>query len=88
MAYKSYVKKEKVHAVIRTSAERIEGVISKLPNNRLLDMLNHEGESFIPVLNACVFALPTGKLLFEAEFLAVNKKHVVVIAECPAPASE
>ena len=40
MAYNTFVKKETVNAVIRTSGEKIEGKISKLPHNRLLDMLN------------------------------------------------
>ena len=41
--------KETVDAVIRTSGEKIEGKISKLPTNRLLDMLNQGEESFIPI---------------------------------------
>ncbi len=81
MAYNSYVKKETVDAVIRTSGEKIEGKISKLPNNRLLDMLNQGEESFIPVTDATVYCLLTGNVLFRAEFLAVNKQKIVLIAD-------
>ncbi len=81
MVYKSVVKKEKIDAVIRTASENIQGTIFKIPQTRLLDMLNHESESFIPVSSAKVFHVSTGKLMFEAEFLAVNKNHVVVIAD-------
>lgn len=81
MAYNSYVKKETVDAVIRTSGEKIEGKISKLPNNRLLDMLNQGEEKFIPVVDATVYCLLTGNVLFKSEFLAVNKQNIVLIAD-------
>ncbi len=48
MAYNTFVKKETVNAVIRTSGEKIEGKISKLPHNRLLDMLNQGKGEFYP----------------------------------------
>lgn len=80
MVYKGVVKKEKIDAIIRTPSENIQGTIFKIPHTRLLDMLNHESEGFIPVSDAKVFNVNTGKLMFEAEFLAVNKNHVVVIA--------
>jgi hypothetical protein len=81
MAYNSFVKKETVDAVIRTSGEKIEGKISKLPSNRLLDMLNQGEESFIPVTDATVYCLLTGNVLFKSEFLAVNKQNIVLIAD-------
>lgn len=81
MAYNAFVKKDTVDAVIRTSGEKIEGKISKLPNNRLLDMLNQGDESFIPVLDATVYCLLTGNVLFRSEFLAVNKQNIILIAD-------
>ncbi len=81
MTYKSVVKKEKVHAIIRTMNEKIEGTIFKLPQNRLLDMLNHDSGPFIPVTSAKVFHVTTGELMFEAEFLAINKTSIVLIAD-------
>ena len=81
MAYNAFVKKETIDAIIRTSGEKIEGKISKLPSNRLLDMLNQGDDSFIPVTDAKVFCLVTGNVLFESEFLAVNKQHIILIAD-------
>lgn len=85
MVYKKQIQKDKVHAVIRTNYEKIEGYIFKLPQNRLLDMLNHSSENFIPVSMAKVSNVQTGKLLFETDFLAVNKNHIIVIAENASP---
>lgn len=81
MAYKAFVQKETIDAIIRTSGEKIEGKISKLPSNRLLDMLNQGEEDFIPVTDATVYCLLTGNVLFKSEFLAVNKQNIILIAD-------
>ena len=86
MAYNAFVKKETINAIIRTASEKIEGKIFKLPNNRLLDMLNTGDESFIPVIDAKVYyCLVTGNVLFESKFLAVNKQHIILIADHLVP---
>ena len=81
MAYNTFVKKETVNAEIRASREKIEGKISKLPHNRLLDMLNQGEEGFTPVTDATVYCLVTGNVLFKSEFLAVNKQNIILIAD-------
>ncbi|UCD11722.1 MAG: hypothetical protein JSU88_01105 [Nitrospinaceae bacterium] len=81
MGYKAVIKKDRIDAIIRTSGEIIEGTVHKLPQNRLLDMLNKDSDTFIPVSNAKVYNLATEKFLFETDFIAVNKNHVVVIAD-------
>ena len=81
MAYNAFVKKETINAIIRTAGEKIEGKISKLPSNRLLDMLNQGEENFIPILDATVYCLITGNVLFKSEFLAVNKQNIILIAD-------
>ena len=81
MAYNAFVKKETIDAVIRTSGEKIEGKISILPHDRLLDMLNQREENFIPVTDATVYCLVTGDVLFKSEFLAVNKLNIILIAD-------
>lgn len=73
------VKKDAQDVVIRTSSEKIEGVIYKMPEGRLLDMLNKSTESFLAVSKARVYDIETGKLAFETEFLVVNKSHIVHI---------
>lgn len=81
MAYKTHITKEQVSAIIGTPGEKIEGLIYKLPQNRLLDMLNEKDTPFIPVCEARVYSLDTGRLLFETDFLAVNKAHVVFLSD-------
>jgi len=49
IVYKTVISKEQVNANIGASAEKIEGLIHKLPQDRLLDMLNHDSEPFIPI---------------------------------------
>ncbi len=81
MTYKGIVKKEKIEVIIRTGSEKIMGTIFKLPQNRLLDMLNQDSGTFLPVTLAKVFHIVTGRLMYEAEFLAINKNSVVIIAD-------
>ncbi len=81
MAYNAFIKKDIIDAIIRTSGEKIEGKISKLPHHRLLDVLNQGEENFIPILDATVYCLVTGNVLFKSEFLAVNKQNIILIAD-------
>lgn len=71
------VKKDTVDVVIKTSSEKIEGSLHKKPEVRLLDMLNKSTEAFLAVSNVRVYSIDTGKLLFETEFLVINKSHIV-----------
>ena len=64
MAYKTHVVKNQVEAIIKIVAETIEGLIYKMPEGRLLDLLNHESEQFIPVSEAKVYCTTTSKLIF------------------------
>jgi len=48
-------------------------------------MLNTGDESFIPVIDAKVYCLVTGNVLFESKFLAVNKQHIILIADHLVP---
>jgi len=79
--YKARVKKEKVPIKIQTLQNRIEGNVSLLPNTRITEMLNQEGYHFIPITDAKIYSLRSGTLIDEAEFVAINKYHVVLILE-------
>ncbi len=79
MAYSKVIKKETVKALIRTSSETIEGTVYKQPNNRLLDTLNLQDNQFIAVSDAKVYSEGDGKLIYETDFIAVNKSHIVLI---------
>ena len=43
--------------------------------------IESEDESFIPISNAKVFCLVTKNVLFELEFLVVNKQHIIMISD-------
>ena len=79
--YKARVKKEKVAVIIQTLQNRIEGNVSLLPNTRITDALNQDGYHFIPITDAKIYSLKSGNLVDQAEFLAINKHHVVLILE-------
>lgn len=76
------VKKDTVEVVIKTLNERIEGTIYKLPDTRLIDMMNKSQERFLAVSNARIYHIDEpGKPLFETNFLIINKSHVVNLFE-------
>ncbi len=81
MVYKAHLKKEKLEVIVRTNSEKIEGEIQILPGTRLLDALNREDESYIALGEAKVYSIATEKLLFQSDFLALNKNQIVMIAE-------
>lgn len=81
MGYKAKVKKKSFDVIIRTAEEKIEGQVYIIPDTRLLDMVNKKEEHFVAVTDAKVYSVFTGKLLFQAHFLALNKKQIVFIAE-------
>ncbi len=81
MVYNPQVKKDAMEVVIRTANEKIEGIIYKLPDMRLLDMLNKTADDFLAVSEAKVYDLETGRLEFESEFLAVNRMQILFMAE-------
>ena len=79
--YKGKIKKDKIPVIIKTALEMIEGNAHLIPDNRLLDMLNTDIQNFIAISDAKVYSLNDGKLLSEANFLAVNKEQIVLILE-------
>jgi hypothetical protein len=81
MVYKAHLKKERLEVIVRTNNEKIEGEIQILPGTRLLDALNREDESYIALGEAKVYSITTEKLLFQSNFLALNKDQIVMIAE-------
>jgi hypothetical protein len=79
--YKARVNKEKIPIKIQTLQNRIEGNVYLLPNTRITDMLNQEGYHFIPITDAKIYSLKSGSLVDQAEFVAINKYHVVLLLE-------
>jgi hypothetical protein len=71
------VKKQKVHAIIQTNLQRIEGNVYIGLEDRLIDELEKH-ESFLPVTDAVIFN-DSGKKVQEATFLAVQISQIVWI---------
>ncbi|MDP2232420.1 MAG: hypothetical protein Q8K89_02200 [Actinomycetota bacterium] len=74
-----YTSKDKVRVVIATTTYRVEGDMHLLAGSRLTDALNSKAKDFFAVTDAKVFN-PTGDLvLFEPEYLAVNRDSISLI---------
>lgn len=80
------VEKEKIHVVIFTDSLKIEGVIYLLPQERMTDYLGETGKIFVPVTDATVSSINSGKVLHTTRFLSLNKNEVMVI--CPTECEE
>jgi hypothetical protein len=84
-----HVKWDKVEVIIYTPTLKIVGTVHTLPNSRLVDFMNakfmdfKETDIFIVVTNAMVYTLPTESILQAAEFLAINKKSIMLILPKP-----
>lgn len=81
MSYKPKINKEQVEVVIMTTQEKIEGSLFILAGTRPLDMLNSQQENFVAISNAKVYSSSDHRLLFESDFLMLNKTQIVFIAE-------
>jgi hypothetical protein len=73
--------KKKTEVIIETHQYRIVGTVHLDHESRLLDMLNLESQHFIAVTTASIYSRNEGKLLYNSNFLGLNKDHVVSMAE-------
>lgn len=74
--YTDTVRKEKLPMIMQTLTNVIHGYVFVRPEQRVKDALNEHDEDFIAVAGAEVFS-PNGQLVQRAEFLTVNKRHIV-----------
>jgi hypothetical protein len=65
-----------VQTIIATERHNILGYIFLSPDNRLKDELNVTNEQFIAVRDAQVYDVNGEHLLYETEFMALNKAVV------------
>jgi hypothetical protein len=68
--------KEGVQTIIATERHNVLGYIFLSPDNRLKDELNLNNEQFIAVRDAQVFDINGEHLLYETEFMVLNKAIV------------
>jgi hypothetical protein len=71
------ITKDAVTSNIQTLVTRIEGNVHVRQNERVKDELNR-GEQFLAVTDANIFNLQ-GQKLYEAEFMLINRDHVIWI---------
>jgi hypothetical protein len=69
------VRKERVACIIQTVQQRIRGEAFRSADNRIMDDLNGQ-EKFIALTHAEVLG-PADEVLARAQFMLVNKNHVV-----------
>lgn len=72
-----WVEKSQVQVVIFTFMHRIEGTIYTYKDARILDELNAGAKMFIAVTNAKVFLAQSDNLLYEVDFMSLNKNQIV-----------
>jgi hypothetical protein len=78
------ITKDTVPSIVQTLTTRIQGYLHVRINERVKDELNR-GEQFLAITDAQIFDLD-GKKLYDAEFLLLNRDHIVwVIPEDEIP---
>jgi hypothetical protein len=82
-----YQQKKPINVVLWTNVSRIEGTTfsvqsaSYSKDNRLSDLMNYEGQAFLPISDAKIFSSTTDQLITETKFVNVSKRHIIMIAE-------
>lgn len=82
-----YTQKKAFRIVLWTNVSKVEGTTFSLQSasyakdNRLSDLMNFEGQMFLPVSNAKIYSNTTSELIGEASFINVNKQHIIMITE-------
>ncbi len=71
------VNKVAVNVMIQTTTQLIHGMIHIKPDDRLSDVLNGE-YSFLPLTDATIYSVE-GRILYEANFLAINRSQIIWI---------
>lgn len=71
------ISKEAVPVIIQTLTHRIQGQIHIRPGERVKDEIN-QADAFVAVTQAKIID-PGGRELYQCEFIAVNREHIVWI---------
>lgn len=72
-----WVEKAQVPVIIFTELQRIEATMYTYKDARILDELNAGAKDFIALTSAKVFSPEGKKPIYEVDFMAINKKHIV-----------
>ncbi len=74
--------KDRRPVVVVTKTHRLEGEMAVVPGGRLIDELNKR-RSFIPLTNVSIFEVQGTDPLGRMDFVAVQKKLVIMVAPLP-----
>ena len=73
-------KRDRIEVVIYTQTHKTIGTMHIMPASRLVDFINAKtADLFVVVTDAEVYTLPDEKLLQTTDFLAINKKEIVMV---------
>ena len=75
------IKGKKTGVTVETTKYRISGRVFIPGDLRLSDLLNETLKGFLVLTDCQVFSLADSALLYEKDFLAVNKNSIVLISE-------
>lgn len=75
----AYTNKDRLKVVVVVDTWRIEGYMHILSESRLTDALNSKSKDFLAITDAKVFDVMSNTLLFQAEWLDVNRMSISVI---------
>lgn len=82
-----YLPKKAFKVVLWTNVARVEGTTFSLQSasyakdNRLSDLMNFEGQMFLPITNAKIYSVTANELVGETNFVNINKQHIIMIFE-------
>jgi len=78
-----WARTESIGVEVITEKYRIDGMLHKLPNVRVSDAMNNPTQSYISLKQVAVHEVADNKLLFQREFLLIDKAHIVMMTERP-----
>ena len=78
---KNLIKGERIRVTVETTKYRISGKVFVRYDLRLSDLLNETREGFLVLTDVQVFSLTDDAILYEKDFLAVNKNQIVLVSQ-------
>ncbi|MEW6621484.1 MAG: hypothetical protein AB1422_19485 [bacterium] len=72
-----WVEKAQVPVILFTQFQRIEAYMYTYKDARILDELNAGAKDYIALTNVKVYSIEGKKPMYEVDFMAINKKHIV-----------
>jgi len=78
---KNLIRGERIRVTVETTKYRISGKVFVRYDLRLSDLLNETRKGFLVLTDVQVFSLTDNAILYEKDFLPVNKNQIVLVSE-------